>query len=338
MEIGVYTASLGGHRKSYLELVLKLFPSKRVDAKELFRPTSLVLFLMIEDSFMLYFLVCMWRSLIGKETAGLLFRPKPVVESASLRLKIKKIALYYLKKKSNVKTILIVPQSAHPKFLDISDGWIYDFQFWDLQESDYQMFMDIKSGNNIAPLFSAIHELRGNRNVLCALGRQDRIKGFDVFANTYINEKDVRSKFLFAYGGKVKGFDKLADKFENAGGFGDNRFVSDDDLISLYAASNLVWSLYAEDYDQASGIFGRAVQLGIPVIVRRGSLIHQICEIENIPNLPTTKDDTSKLSTIAVQAVDVKQGKEFRDRFKEQSIKQLSEILGVERIGASLDG
>jgi len=335
MKIGAYTTSLYGHRDSYLRFVLNNFSSKRIEFKELFITKSPLLFLMVEDSFLLYFVVCIWRSLFGRVTAGLLFRPLPVIECPSLRLKIKKIALMVLKKKLNVKTILIVPDSTNPEFSCISDGWIYDFQFWDLNDSDYKKFSDIKSGKALEPLSNAIKKRRNNRNVLSALGSQDRIKGFNVFVNAYIYDKEIQKKFIFAYGGKVKGYDDLVDKFGNAGGFAENRYVSDDEMLALYASSELIWTLYAEDYDQASGIFGRAVQFGIPVIVRRESLLHKICELENIPHFAMTKDCTTELSNIDLQVVDVEQGRQFRDRFREKSIKQLSTILGIELIEIS---
>jgi len=330
MKLDIYTHSLSGHRESYLNFFLNTFLSKKISKKDLLSTKSSVLFLMIEDSFSLYFFICLYRTILGRTTAGFLFRPKPVVANPSLKLKIKRIALSILKKIPTVKTLLIIPDSIHPKFSTISDGWIYDFQFWDLQEKDYKNFIALKEKKQVCPLFTSITNMKNGRKVLSALGGQDRIKGFDTFANTYIENKNIQKQFLFAYGGKVKGFNELAINFDKTGGYSKNEFISDDDFIALYASSDLVWTLYAEDYDQASGIFGRAVQLGIPVLVRTNSLIHKICILENIPHVAMIKEETSKLASIEIPSQNLQRGKEFRNAFKDKSITKLNEILGIE--------
>jgi hypothetical protein len=330
MKLDVYAHSLIGHRESYLNFFLNTFSSKKISKKDLLLSKSPVLFLMIEDSFLLYFFICLYRTILGRITAGFLFRPKPVVDNPSLKLKVKRTALYILKKIPNVKTLLIIPDSTHPEFSTICDGWIYDFQFWDLQEKDYETFIALKEKKQVSSLFTSINNMHNGRKVLCALGGQDRIKGFDTFATTYIDNKNIQKQFLFAYGGKVKGFNELAISFDKTGGYSKNEFISDDDFIALYASSDLVWALYAEDYDQASGIFGRAVQLGIPVLVRTNSLIHKICILENIPHVAIIKEKTSKLISIEIPSRNLQRGKEFRNVFKEKSIVQLNETLGIE--------
>lgn len=327
MKLGLYSGTLNGHRKSYLEFALKNFTSQRVNPYELFTSKDPVLFLMVEDSFLLYFLVSIFRSLVGRLTAGLLFRPIPVVENTSIRLKIKKFALFILKKMPKVKTLLIVPESTHPEFPSICDGWIYDFQFWDLQEKNYQTFQELRNREKIDPICATIDSARNNRKVLCALGGQDRIKGFDTFASTYINNKDMQKQFLFGFGGKVKGFNELAVSFEKQGGFSENRFVSDNDLTALYASSDLVWTLYAEDYDQASGIFGRAVQFGIPVVVRENSLIHKICILDSIAHIALNRNNVTSLSSSMIQVSNIEDGRKLHDKFKKISLENLTTVL-----------
>jgi hypothetical protein len=141
---------------------------------------------------------------------------------------------------------------------------------------------------------------------------------------------EVRKIFSFAYGGKVEGFDVLAEKFDQAGGVGENKFVSDSDLLSLYAASDLVWALYAEDYDQASGIFGRAAQLGIPVIVRIDSLLHGICKREGIKHIALNKDNVGDLKLITLDPVDLDNGRSFRNKFRSVSVSNLFSALGLD--------
>jgi hypothetical protein len=47
--------------------------------------------------------------------------------------------------------------------------------------------------------------------------------------------------------------------------FASNRSVTDAELLGAYAASDAVWCLYPPFGDHASGVLGRAAQLGIPV-------------------------------------------------------------------------
>jgi hypothetical protein len=329
MSIGLYVASLSGHRKSYLEFALKLFPSKVIKKGALIKYSDPVFFLMIEDSFILYFLAGVMRSILGRKTIGLLFRPKPAVECNSFKLKIKKIALLLLKKVTNVHTLLIIPTATHHSFSEISDGWIYDFQLWDLKASDYNFFTELKNEMYSNGLYSDVIRVKHSRKVLCALGSQDQIKGFDTFASSYINYSPLRDIFLFAYGGKVRGSDEFIKQFEMCGGFSENRLVSDNELIQLYAASNIVWTLYAEEYDQASGIFGRAVQLGIPVIVRKNSLIHKICMLDNIPHISMTKKSVSTIVKLDLPVVDIEQGKRLGKHFQNVSIQSLRKVLGI---------
>jgi hypothetical protein len=68
-----------------------------------------------------------------------------------------------------------------------------------------------------------------------------------------------------------------------AGGYACDRFISNEELFDLYACADLIWCCYAADYDQASGVFGRAIQLGIPVVVREGALIHKFCLAQGLP-------------------------------------------------------
>jgi hypothetical protein len=60
-----------------------------------------------------------------------------------------------------------------------------------------------------------------------------------------------------------------------------NRFISDEELIELYKVSDTIWACYAPSYDQASGIFGRAVQFSVPVIVRDGSQVSKLSRFLN---------------------------------------------------------
>ena len=77
MKLGIYTATLNGHRKSYCKTFLEIFSSVRIDGFSLINHDGPVIFLMIEESFFKFVIVSVLRSVIGKETYGQLTLPFP---------------------------------------------------------------------------------------------------------------------------------------------------------------------------------------------------------------------------------------------------------------------
>lgn len=232
--------------------------------------------MMIEESFFFYFIAAIIRAVQGKKTVGLLFRPKPAVEAKNFKLAIKKNMLNLLRKIESVSTLTIVPFYLNPKFTEIADDWIYDFQLWDLTDKQREEVEKYRNNKELMTLNNVTTE----KATLVAIGRQDEDKGFDKFVEFY----NVRSnEFNAVFGGKVtKELTSILTQFEVMGGISNNRFVTDSEVLQLYAMADFVWCVYSETYDQASGILGRAAQLGIPVIVRENSLMQQFCEQEGI--------------------------------------------------------
>ena len=84
---------------------------------------------------------------------------------------------------------------------------------------------------------------------------------------------------------------KDASRFTAAGGMLEDRMITDDELFSLYATATYAWCCYAPHYDQASGIFGRAAQLGVPAIVRAGSVVERFRAQHNITGIAVPYGD-----------------------------------------------
>jgi hypothetical protein len=187
--------------------------------------------------------------------------------------------LKLLRRTPGAQVLTIVPFAVEPGFATIAHGWIHDLQNWDLL---------LEANPAAAPAAQSLaREIRRHaqgRPVCAAIGRQEQDKGFDRFAAIYTANPGLRDALLFAFGGKVSPeLTPAARDFAALGGFALDRFVSDDELAGLYAAADLVWCAYAPDYDQASGVLGRALQHGIPVVARRGSVIAAICANEGHP-------------------------------------------------------
>lgn len=271
-----------GHHPRYRAALGRLLGARRRGlGRESVCARGPVLIPSIEAGFALYVLICLVRALCGRRTVGLLFRPGPALSGRSVRLRAKRLALGLLRRLPRVRTLTILPFAVEPGFADIADGWIYDLQLWDLEPAERAAVRAVRGA-----LAEDIRERAGGRTVCCAIGRQDKSKGFDRFVRLYGEDPDLRAAVLFAFGGKVEAEAKRhVLTFEQAGGFACDRPLSDAELLEFYAAADLVWCAYDPDYDQASGILGRAVQGGIPVVVRRGSLLHRLCVLENFPHI-----------------------------------------------------
>lgn len=270
--------SAQGHRGQYAAMLPPLIDGRRVTLTwDVVLARQPILISMIEESFSRFVLVGLVRALIGRVTAGLLFRPLPAVRAASFKLKVKHRILQALKL-IGVRSITILPFSVEPRFAEIAASWIYDPQFWDLYAPGAEPV-----GLAEGPLAREVREKAAGRRICCAIGRQDQDKGFDHFVRLWLDNPELREQVLFVCGGKVSpNLAALADEFAAAGGLAYNRFITDEELFDLYAVSDMIWACYAESYDQASGIFGRAMQQGIPVILRASSLIHRFCQRQGL--------------------------------------------------------
>jgi len=322
----LHVTSTDGHRGSYLSLLGGLLNGVRASGPwQMLRAPTPVFFLTLEGAFGLYCFIASLRVLSGRQTLGLLLRPGPALTGQSLRLRIKRRILKWLRCMPKVQTFTILPFSVEPGLAEIADGWIHDPQLWDLTAKERRQEERAEGA-----ICADIRKAAAGRRICCALGRQDKSKGFDWFADLYAEHLPLRETLLFAFGGKVDGevAASLAS-FEQAGGFACNRFVTDSELLDIYAAADLIWCAYDPGYDQASGILGRAVQLGIPVMVRRGSLAHRLCKIEGFAHLaidPTT--DVRAFANLPPREDEDKAVDRAR-RMGAESLERLRAALGV---------
>jgi hypothetical protein len=319
----VYARLLAGHRASYVRFTQRLLGARRARIRDVFFARAPVLFLMIEEAFLLYIVASLWRAMTGRRTVGLLFRPLPAATSRSLRHRSKRLALRMLTKLDAVRTLTILPFDVAPGFAAIARGWIYDFQFWDLTDEERGEVDELRAKRRL-----------NGRLVVTALGAQNRRKGFDLFALTYARVERMRNRFLFISCGRiVPALAGHAQALAEAGGVAVNREMSDAELLGSYAASDIVWCLYPPLSDQSSGILGRAVQLGIPVLVRRDSLVHRLCVIEQIPHLATTAEGVAERLAGSVPPRDGARGRALAARFAADSEATLRAALGLKGRG-----
>jgi hypothetical protein len=268
-----------GHRGQYNAMLAVLF---RLRAARFGWTTLLarqpILVPQIEHDPLRFLIACLVRAVPGRRTVGLLLRPLPALHGTSLRLRMKRAVLKLLRIVPGARVLTIVPFAVEPRLGEIAHGWIHDLQNWDFTLGSAA---DPAASQRTA---AAIRAGAAGRPVCCAIGGQSREKGFDRFVEAWLASPELRRSVLFAFGGKVA--PDLADAarcFVEQGGHALDRVVSDAELFGLYQAADLIWCAYDPSYDQASGILGRAMQFGLPVVVRPGSVIERICHAAGHP-------------------------------------------------------
>jgi hypothetical protein len=270
-----YSKFESGHRKEYIEFCNLKLNGTRINKRWHFFCKEPLLFLMVEECFILYLFISLVRSSAGLKTSGLLFRGKECVTSDSRKMKLKFFLLKILKIFSLIRTISIVPFNLYPDLEKICSGWIYDFQFVD---RDY--FESKTKKEEVDRYISIILDKAKGKKIISTLGRQDTDKGFEYFTNLHSEYLTGNSELFFISAGKI---DPLLKDFEDKL-LGDNvmifnDFISNSLMLALYIISDYIWIYYSPGYDQSSGILGRAFQFNKKVIVRQGSVVDQISEM-----------------------------------------------------------
>lgn len=128
------------------------------------------------------------------------------------------------------------------------------------------------------PLSDAVRAAAAGRKIVAALGWFSADKGGHMLIDL-AQRPDLAEKFLFVLTGIV--LPDVQDRLDAAPRhalFTETRELSDDELMSLYPAADLVWCCYSPERDISSGIFGRSLQFGVPAIVREGSLLQRQAE------------------------------------------------------------
>jgi hypothetical protein len=270
-----------GHRREYIALFEGLAASAGVPSvvrKLRWRDVlhrAVLLSPMLEEHTIRFAVVAAGRSLLGRRSVALLFRPREAAHSASLGHRLKRLGLGLLRRAPAIDVLTILPFAVDPAFSTIARGWIYDPQLWDLGPRRHTA---------PSPLARAVRSAAAGRKVVVALGAQNAGKGFDYLTSVWLASAELRETWFFVAAGRVAPASRAAaDAFTAEGGLLVDRFIEDAELQDLYDVADLVWACYAPDYDQASGIFGRAVQLGVPAAIRAGSYLESLASAVDQP-------------------------------------------------------
>jgi hypothetical protein len=322
---------LDGHRREYIALFEDIARSAGVEVSaeylnfaHIFRNAALFS-PMLEEHTGRFAFIAAARGLLGKRSSALIFRPAEAARSGALKHMFKKIMLRAIQLLPGVSVLTILPFSLDPAFATVAKGWIYDPQLW-----DWSTRGPVETKTD---LVTTIESKADGRQIMTALGAQNEGKGFDFLSRLLSQRAELAGKFLFVAAGKVApGSRSAAEAFQAAGGLLVDRFITDDELQGLYDASDVIWACYAPSYDQASGILGRAVQVGVPTLVRRGSFVERLAtELDHmVVGLDWNDEDAAARAILATPAGGTRSDARTRvARMRTESLAILGQALGL---------
>jgi hypothetical protein len=280
---------------------------------------------MLEEYTFLFSFIAILRAALGRRSVALMFRPGPCARPTTWRMWLKSIVLRMLKRKKAVRILTILPFVVDADFALVASGWVYELQLWDLCDTPREIPQEIAA---------TLAELANGRRIVLALGGQSYEKGFAQLVRIWLEQPSIRQHWLFAVAGPVEVASReLAESFVRAGGFLVDRRLGDGELWGLYGVAELVWACYAPTYDQSSGIFGRAVQAGVPVIVRSGSYLEKLAQHLNHPVVAIPWDNTdvaAKYISRPPAGTDPAEARESSCGLRKSSIITLVDALGID--------
>lgn len=304
----VYLTHEGGHRLSYARSLgtgLGLDPCIRPPG--LGTAATLVgarrlLFATMEDSLLFFALVALVRDLLRRPTAAIFMNPRTFFEPETVRMRVKRTLAKILNARPRIAMISILPYALDPRHADISRGWMYDPELWDLGNASAE---PAAAPGTLAAAFARI----GAAPYLLLAGRIDGAKGFDFFVAALRHARARGLDLAFVAAGSVSpSCAGQAGEFERLGGILIDRFLADDEFLALQRSAGCLWACYRPDYNSSSGIFGRAVQLGKRVIVNRDSYLDRLailldvsayrCHYADEQALPPILADIAALSRV----------------------------------------
>lgn len=263
-----------GHRRSYVDTLASMLgytpmiaPLKAATIKALLRTDSLVL-ATFDDAPASYAIIAFFRGLVGRKTAALFLRPQTCLRTNHSKFRLKKSLYRIIRRLPNLTLVTITPHTWQPSFHEVSHVGTYDPQYWDFHDGTaLRTPCETSFARELA-------NAAGNRAIICLPGFLSREKGFGFLAEVAARPEIAQAPVLLVAAGAVlPEMRSAAEGFTRAGGYLVDRELSGAEIESIYGVSDAIWACYHPQYDQASGIFGRAVQTGTPVFIRRGSLI-----------------------------------------------------------------
>lgn len=261
----LHLTAYGGHQQAYEDLFCPMFslaPSIGKIGPEIWLRlcrAKRVFFGTLDDDVWGFVAVALVRSMMGRYTAGLFLHPNSCLEPG-VRSRIKYLLFSALCRVSRVSIISILPPDIMLGMNNVATHFVHDPQFWDQVDDPPSFDKAFKS---------QILKKADGRPILAYLGWATTEKGFPFLAKIVEASPLLVDELMIVAAGKINDNCQDAASQLSAGGvLVIDRFVSDEELATLYDIGAMIWVCYAPGYDQASGIFGRAVQSGRTPVIR----------------------------------------------------------------------
>jgi glycosyltransferase involved in cell wall biosynthesis len=269
----VHISMTSGHRNSYQNLLIKILnfsaSTGSINFNSLMRLINAdkLFFASIDDDYLGFIFISLIRSAAGKRTSGIFVRTLQCYSGKRPIHFVKKFIFSILRRIPNIFLLSIVPYHIDIRISKISNDWIYDPQLWDLS------YLGTDNEIILTDLSSEIQRKKGNRKVVIFIGRATREKGF---FDLYEFMTRFPDKLLVVAGKIADDCTYIAEKFLEMGMIVHNRWVSDEEILSIYRLADYAWCSYLPEYDQPSGVYGRAVQMKVMPIIRKNSFLEKL--------------------------------------------------------------
>ena len=261
-----------GHHQAYLDVIRTILRRQGFDVMITDQPRAAVahrgpvLIMHFEQYTRAAHLVTLARAVLGRRTAALVFRSREIMTSSNPLARLKHLLLRIERRIPTVSMMAILPLALLPGSERLFRSWIHDPQLWDVPL--------LPEPSPDRALADEVRVRAAGRPVLVTVGLITEYKGVDMLA-ALASDAAFCARYLLVIAGRQDA--QVSAKFAGAQGdcLIENRYVSDGELYALYEVADFVWAVYAPSYDQASGVFGRAVQFGRTPVVRENSLIDE---------------------------------------------------------------
>lgn len=289
----IVTVSMAGHRKRWTE-VCTAVSSVKIEVCTTIRNFVQVSFhrsvflLGFDDKIVASALLIILRLVLRKKTTSLIIAPQFILSPPSLKHYALKFFLVATSRSIWVSYLLCQPD---PKERDY--GWaksIIDLNFVDLH---------VLNVDEVCP--PELSGLDSNIALVSAIGVHRPGKLTRLLMECFIKSAAIRERSRCGvFGIILSGIPgNIRSEFLNLGGIIVDRILTDAELLYVEKRSSLLWALYDETYDQSSGVFGHAAQIGRPCLVRRGSKLAATRErlgrtIASDPNVGAATDAINK--------------------------------------------
>jgi len=278
-KITIFESSKNGHRESYINYFDDIYNGNN---ELLFGLTysnmwtllrrNKVVFSTADDYFLIYFLFSLLRKILNKSSIGILIRAEYVLDSKSIKHRLKLLLLQIQLKYSLGESYTIMPFFVEPKLKTIVSNWIYDPAFF-----SRNLKSQIQENESEQEIINLI-KLSNNKKIFLFLGALSKERGLLDFINLTEELKDEISNgkvILIAAGKNIYGFNQqLINELKEKGLYIFPSQISETIFDKLIDVSYALWCVFSKEYDQFSGIFCNGVKKSKIIFVRQDSRLN----------------------------------------------------------------